>query len=162
MSEHITDPIARKRPWIFLILWILAQVITASTLFKWSLSNPDVTDWVWSLQGYFITGMFGLLMGVAIITVMQRPKIPDGSLDVFSPRLSYKKIRLGWFLVGIAVAALSYVHPKTWQAGGSLARAILTGRNDGGLAYVLGAGVLGPIPEELILRGYLYQGFRAS
>src|ERR1700722_3894495 len=120
MSEYITDPIAPKRPWIFLILWVLAQVITATILFRWSLSNPDVTDWVGGPQGYFILGILGSLMGVTIITVMHRPKIPDGFLGLLSLRPSLKEIQPGWFLVGIAVAGLVHLHPKTWDAGGAI------------------------------------------
>jgi len=152
-----------KRPWIFLVLWIFLTAILAFMLAEWSLSNPSVTNWFKTPQGYFTTSMLGLLMGVTIIIGLQLPKIPQAFFELFSLQLSLKEIRPIWLLAGIAVGELSYLHPRAWHAGSVLlANAVLRGRAEGGLAYIIGAAVLGPIPEELILRGYLYQGFRFS
>jgi membrane protease YdiL (CAAX protease family) len=152
-----------KRPWIFLALWTVANVTMATVLFKWSTKNPEVTNWMKGPQALFVTSLSGLLIGVMIIIAIHRPKFPEGLPELFSLRPNFKETKLVWLFVGILIAILVKTLSRTWHAGSPhIATAISRARVEGGLAYVVAAAVLGPIPEEMILRGYLYQAFSSS
>lgn len=108
-----------------------------------------------------ITMLF-LLVGPVIIAVMHRPKSLTELYEMFSLSASWSEIRFYWMLCGIIVASLISLWPTTWGGGSRIVTEIIgKAQTEGGSAYIVAAMVLGPIPEEAILRGYLYRTFSA-
>jgi membrane protease YdiL (CAAX protease family) len=152
-----------KVVWVFLALWIVIQAVAGIGIALWTRSEPGVRYWVHGPQGDFVLAMFGLFLGVAIIAAMQRPKSVTELLDLFSVKPSLREVRFRWLWLGVAIGIVAVFGARVWGGGDpEIGRLILRARSEGGLAYIVAAMMLGPFPEEAILRGYVYQGFRRS
>jgi membrane protease YdiL (CAAX protease family) len=150
------------RPWLFLVVWILAGVALSFGQFVWCSKDPFVRYWTREPQGVFVSILLPLLLGVVIIAAMERAKISNLA-TVFSLNPSLCEIRFRWIGLGILIAYLTTLRPRSWGGGEHIIHdAVLQGSSEGGLLYIVGVAVLSPIFEEAILRGYLYRAFRDS
>jgi membrane protease YdiL (CAAX protease family) len=152
----------KSAPWVFLALWVVTQAAGGIGLGAWSMSHPGVREWIYKPQGFFFLSLLGLLLGVGIIVVMQRPRSALEMRELFSVAHPLKQVRFHWFLLGIAIAMLTTVFPRTWGGSRILGDISRRAHSQGGLAYIAAAMILGPIPEEAIFRGFVYRSFSAS
>jgi membrane protease YdiL (CAAX protease family) len=112
-------------------------------------------------QGFFVLGTAGTLAGVGIILALQQPRSLLELRAVFCLQNLWSKTALRWFCLGIAVGLLVQFAPVTWFGRNTTQQIVIRrAAGEGGLAWYVVGLLLMPIPEEMIMRSYLYNGFR--
>jgi membrane protease YdiL (CAAX protease family) len=154
----------RARPWIFLALWLGSQFIIALGLFLlWGRNHASTRLWVEGPQGLFVLAMVGMLAGVGIIFALQRPKSVTESRELFCLQRLWSDTALLWLFVGVVLGLIVHFVPNSWGGQNTTQQvAIRRAASEGGLAYYVIGVVLCPIPEEMIMRAYLYNSFRSK
>jgi membrane protease YdiL (CAAX protease family) len=149
------------KPWLFLALWIGAALIVGLGVILWGRNVPSIAYWARGAQGFLVSRMVELLLGIGIIVALQRPKSTSELREMFYlPRL-WTKTAFCWLCVGVAFGVVVQLAPSTWHGGVTAQESVLRrAAGEGGLAYYVAALLLCPIPEEMIMRAYLYEAFR--
>lgn len=150
-------------PWLCFAALYGSQVVVAVLALAGCVVSPGVAYWIMGPWGVFSLTVLGGLFALGVVYGFLRSRSAGeflGRLGLrFPPRdVSIPLVLLGLAL-GLAANSLAARFPAEAAVNPAFLKPFANGSREGAYLYAVML-VAGPFVEELVMRGFLYQGFR--